>query len=176
MNGSRRQILRLCCAVSGAGAVLGLAGCGFRPVYGTGSADGGNNAADDLAATRIGIIEDRDGQILHNLLLDRFNPGGRPANPLHSLSTEVSISVTALGTQIDETTTRSQVTVVANSVLSAFGGSHAFKSQIVATYSSTESEYVSSVSEQDAIERAMVVIADDLRLQIATFFERQRLL
>ncbi len=176
MDGSRRRLLRLSGGMGLLGLAGGVAGCGFRPVYGTGGADGGADAAEDLAATQVGIIADREGQILHNLLLDRFNPRGRPTEPRHSLSTAVSIAISELGTQIDETTTRSQVTVSATSTLNAFGEAHSFRSRIVATFSTTESEYASSVAEQDAIKRAMVVIADDIRLQVATFFERQRLL
>ncbi|MEC7397360.1 MAG: hypothetical protein VX639_09450, partial [Pseudomonadota bacterium] len=45
-----------------------LAGCGFRPLYG-----GSENAAinSQLGAIRIATIEDRVGQKIHNLLLDR---------------------------------------------------------------------------------------------------------
>ncbi|HAE03906.1 MAG TPA: hypothetical protein DCG04_21165, partial [Rhodospirillaceae bacterium] len=48
------------------GVMLALSGCGFRPVYGTGGADNGVDAMEDLQATKINLIEDREGQVLHN--------------------------------------------------------------------------------------------------------------
>lgn len=159
-------------------AVLGLVfagGCGFSPVYGTlGSSDGSNYVQTELAATRIAIIEDREGQILHNLLLDRFHPNGRNPNGQHGLRVELIVDSVDLGTQIDATTTRSRLTVHASAVLSAYGKSEQFRASAVASFSTSESDYASLIAEQDAIERSLVVIADDLRLQIATFFEKQR--
>lgn len=160
---------------SAAALVIGGAltsGCGFRPVYSTGSS---GDAEQDLAAIKIGIIEGRSGQILHNNLLDRFNPRGRPVKPLYTLATEIAVTATELGTQIDATTTRSQVTVFAHANLHAFGEVTPFNARAVASFSTAQSDYASKVAEEEAIERSMRVIADDLRLQIATFFEKRRL-
>lgn len=156
-------------------ALTALAGCGFRPVYGTASHDSSRDTSKDLAATKIGIIPDREGQILHNLLLDRFNPAGRPVKPLYTLSTELQISTRDLGVQLDATTTRSEVQIRASSVLHVNGEAHKFSARAVASYSTSESDYAALVAEQNAIERSLRVIADDLRLQVATFFEKRRL-
>lgn len=176
MNTDRRAVLTraLKMATMGFGVAV-LSGCGFRPVYGTGSADGGVNVDQDLAAIKLGVIEGRPGQILHNHLLDRFNPKGQPVKSLYVLTTEVKTSSSELGTQIDATTTRSQVSVLANARLSAFGETIPFVSRAVASFSTAQSDYASKVAEEEAIERSMRVIADDLRLQIATFFEKRRL-
>ena len=165
---SRRQLGAL------AGGALWLAGCGFRPLYGTGSA-AGVDVRTDLAATEIGIIENREGQILHNLLLDRFNPAGRPARPRYTLTTKVDISSATIGTQLDATTVRAQLTVSVRARLRAFGEEHPFRATAIAGYSTSKSDYASEVARQAAVKRAMRVVADDLRLQIASFFGKRRL-
>lgn len=177
MDFGRRKLLNHGLSVGLAVSLTsGLAACGFRPVYGTGSSDGGFDVNRDLAATKVSVIEGRFGQILHNYLLDRFNPKGQPTRSLYSLSTDVTISSSELGTQIDATTTRSQVSVSVSSKLTAFDEVKAFSARSVATFSTADSVYASKVAEEAAIERSMRVIADDLRLQIATYFEKHRLL
>ncbi len=168
----RRHLSRLMLG----GTLFGLAGCGFRPVYGTGGSDGGADVMADLAATRIASIEDRDGQILHNLLLDRFNPKGRPANPQHVLTVELSSSQADRGTQIDASVRRAELSVSVSASLSTGETSFSFSSRTVASFSISESDYAAEVARQDAMRRSLVVIADDLRLQAATYFEKQRLL
>ena len=170
-NIPRRAILLSGAAV----AITSLAGCGFQPVYGTSSHDTSRDTTLDLAATKIGIIKDREGQFLHNLLLDRFNPLGRPVKPLYVLSTELDVTSRDLGVQLDATTTRAEVQVFAYATLSAFEETFQFQSRAVASYSTSESDYAALVAERNAIERSLRVIADDLRLQIATFFEKRRL-
>jgi LPS-assembly lipoprotein len=149
-----------------------VSACGFSPVYGT--SGGGSDVAADLAAVRIGYFENREGQIFRNLLLDRFNPRGVATRADHSLTGEISISSANLGTQIDATTTRFQVVVVVQATLSAFGEISPVSSRGVASYSSSESAYATEVARAAAIERSLTVIADDIRLQAATFFEKQR--
>ncbi|MDF1748147.1 MAG: hypothetical protein P1V34_04660 [Alphaproteobacteria bacterium] len=159
-----------------AGGLLTLAGCGFRPVYGTGGADGGVNAMEDLEATKINVIEDREGQVLHNLLLDRFNPKGRPTKSKYSLSVKLDYTTVDRGTQIDATVTRAELTVTAQAKLVAFDEVKLFTSRAVSTYSLSTSDYAAEVAKQNALDRSLVLVADDLRIQIATFFEKRRLL
>lgn len=154
------------------GLVGALSGCGFSPVYGRGGSVA--DAEADLAAIEIGGFEDREGQILKNFLLDRFNPRGRASKTAHRLSGVIEVTSTNLGTQLDATTTRSQVVVSVQATLGAFGESHGFNSRGVASYATSDTDYASEVARAAAVERSLRVIADDLRLQIATFFEKHR--
>ncbi|WP_420723247.1 hypothetical protein [Hwanghaeella sp. LZ110] len=158
------------------GAVLALSGCGFRPVYGTGGSDSGVDAMEDLEATKINLIEDREGQVLHNLLLDRFNPKGRPTKSRYTLDVTLNFSTVDRGTLIDATVTRAELTVIAEAALTIVEETKLFKSRAVSTYSVSTSDYAAEVAKKNALDRTLVVIADDLRIQIATFFEKQRLL
>lgn len=158
------------------GVMLALSGCGFRPVYGTGGADNGVDAMEDLQATKINLIEDREGQVLHNLLLDRFNPKGQPTKSRHALDVTLEYTTVDRGTLIDATVTRAELTVKVDAILTAFDETKLFKSRAVSTYSVSTSDYAAEVAKKNALDRTLVVIADDLRIQIATFFEKQRLL
>jgi len=68
-------------------AVLGLClllpSCGFQPMYGKHA--GGQTVAAMHQNIRIENIPDRDGQFLRNMLLDRLNDDGRPADARYVL-------------------------------------------------------------------------------------------
>ena len=154
---------------------LVLAACGFQPVYTTQStAQGAMSPRADLYATEIALIPDRRGQILHNLLLDRFNPNGRPRAPLYKLSTGVSVTVRNLGLQADSTTTRSEVKVEANATLTGVGEPQSFSASATSSFNTTESDYGTLVAEDEAVERAMRMIAEQLTVQVAAFFREAR--
>lgn len=154
---------------------LGLAACGFQPVYTRqATALGEMGPTADLHATEIGTIQNRRGQILRNLLLDRMNPYGPPRDPLYHLNTTLVVSVAGLGVQADATTSRSQATVTVTSVLTGVGEPQTFKVSATSSFNTTESDYGSVVAEDDAVESALEVLADRLTLQVAAFFRKAR--
>ena len=69
---------------------IALGGCGFQPLYKKQQA--GDAVIEDLAQVQVlNLIDqvsydDRLGQKIKNLLLDRLNPGGRPNNPFYVLA------------------------------------------------------------------------------------------
>ena len=71
-------------------ALIFLAACGFQPMYGSRGAPGTQM---QMASIEVGIIKDRQGQLLRNLLLDRINPGGTPQSPNYTLTVQMSDSV-----------------------------------------------------------------------------------
>lgn len=154
---------------------IGLAACGFEPVYTRQSTDqGAMSPKADLYATEIALIADRRGQILHNLLLDRFNPNGRPRNPLYTLDTDVGVTVRNLGLQTDATTTRSEVKVRATATLTGVGEPQTFFAVATSSFNTTESDYGTLVAEDEAVERAMRTIAEQLTVQVSAFFRKAR--
>ena len=68
----RRSFRPLALAAAVMAASLGA--CGFHPLYGDRSI--GAVSTVDLAAVQIDLIRDREGQMLRNELLDRFQPRG----------------------------------------------------------------------------------------------------
>ena len=156
------------------GGTLGLAGCGFQPLYGRqGGSQPGNTEL--LASIRVGRILDREGQILRNYLIDRLNPGGLTSPKAYSLSTSLTVRTQRLGVRIDETTVRARVDVDATSTLRGSEiEEQTFESRTFASYNDSDDDYAALVAERDAIDRALRVIADDMRLQLASFFDKER--
>ena len=69
---SRRAIFTL-------GLPLLAAGCGFRPLHGRGGAAADAEVSEALAAVKIGLITERQGQLLRRRLEQGLAPNGRAA-------------------------------------------------------------------------------------------------
>ncbi|MFN9090319.1 MAG: hypothetical protein ACK5V0_02120, partial [Alphaproteobacteria bacterium] len=67
---SRRALITLC-------VPLLAAGCGFRPMYGQGGQHEDVQVAASLAAVRVGLITERQGQLLRRRLEQGLAPKGR---------------------------------------------------------------------------------------------------
>jgi hypothetical protein len=97
---------RIACTLAVYLTALGfLAGCGFRPLYGTPQYD----ILPELAAIQVSPIADRIGQQLRNMLYDRLTPDGEPKRPRYTLRVRVTTTKKSLGIQEDETVTRANL-------------------------------------------------------------------
>jgi len=153
-------------------AVL-LAGCGFRPLYGTSGTD--KQVAALLAQIRIETIADRTGQKLRNFLLDRINPDGQPARPLYHLNVEVSVSRTDLGIQRDETATRALLRITANYFLRDRERKTVLvqgSTQSTNSFNIVASDFATLSGETDAIERAAREVSDDIKTRLALYLTK----
>jgi len=161
---SRRSLLAL------AGLLPLAAACGFQPLYGTTPA--GSSVSNELAAVRIAPLRERNGQILHNLLRDRLNPYGQPVEPRYQLSISVSQVAEETGIRRDETATRAVLTLYASYALSDAQGQVLTegKARSSSGYNILDSSYASTVARQDAQERALTDLAEDLKLRLASYF------
>lgn len=155
--------------------LLGLAACGFQPLYGQRGVTGGSTQ-DELAAIRIVPIADRTGQLLYNDLRDRLNPHGRPGDPRYLLHIVLTEQIEELAFRGDETATRANLRLIANYVLRrATAEEEEAAAAVVAdgeartttAYDILESQYATIVSIEDARARAVQVLADDLQARLA---------
>lgn len=162
---NRRQALS-CISAAMAASLLGA--CGFRPLYG-GSSDSSFIRENPLAGVSIGVIENREGQILRNFLIDRFQPDG---SNVYRLLTRLNIVEENLGVAFDATTTRSRVVVTASFLLEFQGGSHSFTSRSAGSYSTVLSDYGTLVARQDATERSLREIADEAKIRLVAYLEK----
>ena len=163
----RRRILM-------AAAGLMLAGCGFRPLYGTREADGSSTVA-DLELVSITPLQDRTGQQFHNLLRNRINPRGQPVQPRHRLNVTLRESVRELALRSDETATRADLSLFADySLVSTADNSVVFRgsSRTINSYNILTSAFATQVSEQDARERGLRELSDEIRAQLGIYFSR----
>jgi LPS-assembly lipoprotein len=147
--------------------LAGLAGCGFRPLYG---GDAGGSAA-SLAQIRIANIPDRPGQQLRNLLLDRLTPLGPPARPAYELSVVLREARHDLAIRKDESATRANLVLTASFVLVPADARDArrFAGSAVSTnsFNRVRSDFAALSAENDARNRALRVLAEEIRLRIA---------
>ena len=150
-----------------------LAGCGFHPLYG-----GSENAAinSQLGAIQIVTIEDRLGQKIHNLLLDRLNPRGRPQSPLYTLSLTAQISKAEIGLKFTEVATRAKLSLSANYFLTDNQSGAILTegtARSVNSYNIPDSEYARVAAENDATDRAAREISDEVRTRLSLLFSKQ---
>jgi len=149
---------------------LGISGCGFRPLYG---GAGGTEVLEQLSQVRIETIEDRHGQILHNLLLDRINPEGRPDRPLYSLKIIANLNTTELGLRFTEIATRAQLTLQASFALTDNRTGKTLVNGVARSansYNIPDSEYARVIAEKDATERAAREISDEIKSRLSLLF------
>ncbi len=152
----------------------GLAGCGFHPLY---KGDGEHEASAELAAVHISTIPDRNGQILHNFLLDRINPKGRPADPRYVLDIKLVETKSNLGIIKDSSATLAQIANVATYTLRDLKSKSQLqtgRSRSVGSYNIVQSDFATLASEKDARERSLRDIAEDITTKVAVFLSTRK--
>jgi LPS-assembly lipoprotein len=177
MSWSRRRTLGYLLVAAPAMA----SGCGLRPLYGT-RAEGPSvqNDLADISLRRVRAREpryDRLGQILHNNLLDRINPAGRPRDPRYRLVVSLNVAREQTGIQITEQATRARLLVYANFTLSDIRTGKtltAGSDRSINSFNILDSQYAALSAERDAEKRAVREIADSIHARLAIYFDRQR--
>jgi len=153
-----------------------VSACGFQPLYAKRANSSGEIATTNqlLASVQVESIENREGQILRNLLLDRLNSDYESAPIKYHLTSKISITTSGLGVQSDDTTNRNKLTVTAQFNLIGSKKNRKFYITQISSYSETESEYPALVAKQDAINRNLREIANDAKIRISLFLELDR--
>jgi len=172
LSGVRPGIIAGFCALA---LCVGLTGC-YEPLYTASSGDASTTQTNaGLEDIKVAIIPNREGQILHNLLLDRLNPTGRPASAKYQLNTRLVESVKKLGYTQRYEATRANLTLAAEFTLTELAtGKVVYKgrSRAVGSYNISTSNYQTDVSADDARRRVSREIADDMKLRIAAALGR----
>jgi LPS-assembly lipoprotein len=148
--------------------VLALSGCGLRPVYGGGES---SSVAQGLRTIEVGKIPGQVGWLTRNALVDRLG-GEAGGQGKYRLEVELDDNITGFGIRGDSATTRERRTLraryrlvdLANGevVLDATAGSDAGIDVV-------SSEYATVAAEQTAVERLVLVIADQIVARLASF-------
>ncbi len=151
-----------------------LSGCGFKPIYGDRH---GQNVKLEFSAIKILLIKDRIGQQLHNQLLDKINPFGRPAKPKYSLSVKLTESKKELAVKKSELATRANLNFSARFNLARLRPTNKTlvtgTSEVVSSYNILSSDYATSVAEKDARRRAVRELGADIANRLAVYFQLQ---
>jgi LPS-assembly lipoprotein len=156
-------------------AAFGLAGCGYRPLYGSGP--GGSGVDSELAKVRVGLIADRAGHRLRNHLLDRMNPRGEPALPAYSLNVTLVESRVDLGVRRDETRTRANLILTATFQLRDLSSNRilfAASARRVASFNISDAEFSTISAESAARRRSAEGLANEITQRVAIHLNRKR--
>lgn len=146
-----------------------LAGCGFEPLHRT-TARG--SAVDSLAAIRVEPISDRSGQVLRNYLLDRLSPRGVPARHAYALRVRLQEPRQTLALRRDDVISRVGYSANASFELIDAAGRRLLTGVSTHTtdYEVTNSEFATLISSQNARDRVLEMVGDDIRNQLAAYF------
>lgn len=160
-------------ALLAAMATLPLAGCGFQPLYGRARAV--TPVGDSLNAVAIATIQDRSGQVLRNLLIDRMHIGGTPPVAPYLLSVALRERVIDLGIRKDAVATRGQIRFTASYALTRRVDGASLLSagaRSTASYNILPSEFGTTVTAEDARRRGLEVLANDIVTRLSAYFGR----
>lgn len=148
---------------------LALAACGFEPIHATRP---GQAVTGDLASVRIAPIQDRSGQVLRNYLLDRLSPLGQPAAARYTLTVRLIEPRQTLALRRDDVISRVGYSATATFELADAAGKRVTSgtSSFATDYEVTSSEYATLVSQQNARDRVLELVSDDIRGQLAAHF------
>lgn len=112
---------------------------------------------------------------MHNFLRDRLNPQGQPAAPSYRLHVRLRESLSELGVRRDETATRANLRINADFSLRDYNDKHEVfsgRSTSTTSYDILENPFATTISEEDARERALREVADDIETRLAIFFSK----
>lgn len=153
----------------GIAACLGLAGCGFTPLYATPDLGSG------LAAVEVVTPEGRAGALLREQLDDAL---GRRASlaPAYRLDVALSELRYPRGVRVDNVATRYEYVLTAAYTLSAATPGEPLKTgkvRVELSYDSADQPYASVIAQQDAQARAAQEAARRIHLELAAFLAGQ---
>ena len=147
-------------------APLALAACGFRPIYGRGS------AAEALhGKISLGTVDDRLSFAFYEQLENRL---GRAEAPVFQLDVTLTVETKGLAITQDNAITRYNLTGIASFSLTDIGHNKVVlhdKLRAFTAYSATANAYATFISERDAKRRLAVSLADQIATRIASSAE-----
>jgi LPS-assembly lipoprotein len=156
------------------GLALMLGGCGFRPLY---TPHGAREWDPDLAAISVAPIANRPGQILELALRENLNPAGISVPARWRLITTLTIGRSDLGIQRNATATSSEITVSASySLYDVKSGRtvYANSSRAISDFNQITDAYATQVAADDARDRALEEVAQDMAIRMAVFVRQNR--
>lgn len=142
-------------------ALTPLAGCGFTPIYGEGSA-----AEKMHGRIALGALSGQDGFQMRERLETRL---GRAVNPTHRLEVDFDVVSKGLAITTDGAITRYNLSGTANYVVYNLSDQIVFQNKVkaVTAYNATSSAYATRVAKQDAYQRVVVTLAEKIATELS---------
>lgn len=149
-------------------SLASVTACGFQPLYGEKATSAVTNT--ELSAVEIDLVRDREGQMLRNELLDRFQPRGAALKPLYRLSITLTQQKVGLAIRPDETGSRANLFISANyTIREIANGKVVFNgaSRAVTGYNVLSSDFATTSSEADAVRRAINDLSQQISIRVS---------
>ncbi len=147
-----------------------LAGCGYKPLYGT--ASNGQGIASQLSSISIQETDTRVGQLIRNNLLSSMRPAGTAQQDLYSLVIKPSIAQTLLaeGNAPDIHRMRLRLSVGYSLVENSSGKEvNSGKTFSNVSYDVVEEPIADLEAETNATSKAAQEVGQDIRIRLAAF-------
>lgn len=155
-------------------AMAPLGGCGFRPLYGQ---QGGESVITQLAGLDVAAPGTRIGRELKYGLLDSFSAAGEPpANPAYRVELAPILYTQDVAVQQDAAVTRANLVLVVPFKLIETANNRTLLRSTArsrSSYNRVENEFANLSAAQDAEKRTAKAVADDIKMQLSIYFERQ---
>lgn len=151
-------------------AVVLLAGCGYRPLYGTSSVEPAGVSA-SLSQVAVPEASDRVGQLIRNGLLPAMGNGSGAER--YTLRMKPSLRKTGIIRQSQPAVTRQAIhlSVAYELVDRGNGGTvHSGKTFSQASFDVVRQPFADMQAETNATERAALEVAADIRTRLAAYF------
>jgi LPS-assembly lipoprotein len=152
-------------------ALLPLAGCGFRPLYGD------SKLEPQLSSIYVEPVAERDGYELRNMLINLLGSDGRDTGKAYRLKIALVETNQGVALENNATITRYNDTLTVNYTLSDAKGTevtHGTQTSL-SSYNVVSSPYATLSAQQDSDKRAAQDIAERIRIDLGAFFRRRDL-
>ncbi len=154
--------------------VVTLQACGFSPLYQ--KTTDRPSAGQAFGAILVKPIPDRTGQELRNHLYSVLTPKGSPSNPEWVLAVSLNESIEKISIEQTSFSTRANLKLNGSFTLTPTGDveKESFSGSVsaVSSYNILDSEYATLVAERDARSRAVIILGNEIRRQLAIWFNR----
>lgn len=157
-----------------------LPACGFSPVYASRGNGETGPAEAGLAAIAVGPLPERSGQLLRQALQARFDRGANGIQRRYDLAVAFALGADAIGIQQDNSVTRIRYVGSALWSLTAQDTQRSTltsgSARAVDGYNIIDQQFFASDLESDVVQRRLAnAIADQITIQLATYFKRRAL-
>ncbi len=150
--------------------MLGLAGCGFAPLYGAHSSAASPDVVDQLATIAIRPLPDREGQKLRQVLREGLQPSGMTQR-VYDLDVMFATRIEELGIRPDATSSRANLIFSATFNL-VQGGQSVFtdRAQTIVSYNILDDQFATVASQADAENRGIKKLGEEIKTRLAVYF------
>ena len=152
-------------------AALGLAGCGYRPMYASTAEDQGVAAV--LSTIKIAEADTREGQIIRNDLISAMRPGNVGSGDRYLLALTPVRRKTSIIDKKQPSTTRDAVRLnVVFELIDQKNGQVVYSGKTFSqvSFDVVRQPFADTQAETDAMERAAHEVSGDIRTRLAAFF------